>query len=102
VTAGARNRLRVPLFDGSLFTWDGCQGATEASMLEPTCLGARHCSRVWDDACDEGFEVRSPRTGHIVLFVLSGELRDAAGEVVGWTYASCGEARTFTITVAND
>ena len=97
------SRLRVPLFDGSLFTWQGTFGAADASDLEPTAgLGRNHRARVWDDACDEGFEVRSPRTGRYVLFVLQRTIVDDANEVTGWEYTSYGEARRITIVVAND
>lgn len=58
-----RKTLPLPTHAGSLFTWTKKVGVVEASTL-----GRGHTGRVWDDACDAGFAVRSERTGVIKVF----------------------------------
>jgi hypothetical protein len=84
---------------GSWIMWRGAQGLVEASDLDKGGLRVKW-SQVWDDAADQGFYVRSERTGKRLLFTLSNEERDADHDVVTWTFrSSCGR---FTIIVAND
>lgn len=59
--------LPVPTHDGRTFTWTGKRGVVEASTL-----GRGFASRVWNDACDTGFQVRG-RT-ETKLFVYHGAL----------------------------
>lgn len=76
----------VPEHDGSLFSWTGGEGVTEASDLG----GSLPYAKVYDDAMDVGFRVRS-KTGVVMDFVLSkvdyyGRGEDA--EVSGWRFIS--------------
>lgn len=57
----------LPTHSALLFTWEGNIGITERSDFGP----GEFESRVWSDACDVGFKVRSPRTGRVLTFVHS-------------------------------
>lgn len=59
---------------------------------------SRICGRVYEDACDVGFNVVSPRTGVTMLFTLTGEEKDSEGGLLADIYTS-GE---FKITLLND
>ena len=57
---------------------------TEISELPRNAIG-----RLYDDACDEGIAVLSPRSGQVVTFALYNELTSGAGsdrEVAGWVF----------------
>lgn len=60
--------LSVPVYSGEDFAWEGREGAAFASELAPT--GGRIMGRLYRDSVDEGFVVRSPRTGRSKLFFL--------------------------------
>lgn len=49
-------------------------------------LGRNHPSRIFDDACDEGYVVISERTQRRVIFALSQTQRDAEGDVICWDF----------------
>lgn len=99
-------RSDVPVHSGLKFSWSGGRGTADISDL----LGCNDTERsnylhgrVWDDACDVGFLVFSPRTGVKKLFTLSHTMRgpgaEALGEVDAWEYtAASGE----TIRIFND
>jgi len=71
-------KSQVPVHSGSKFDWHGGVGATEASTLGPRWSG-----RVWPDAADVGFVVRSHRTGKTMLFTLeSTELEKGSGDTL--------------------
>lgn len=79
--------MSIPCHDGSLFTWDGNNGVTEASTLNgPLDL----------DGC---MVVQSHRTGRKVTFFRSGVDRDRENEVRAWHYATT--EGDFTLTVFN-
>lgn len=42
--------------------------------------------RIYDDAADLGFAMRSSRTGRVVLFALTREERDADGDARFWEF----------------
>jgi hypothetical protein len=54
----------LPVHDGSKFTWHNGHGSIERSDFN----GRQLMSRVYDDACDEGFYIVSHKTGKKVLF----------------------------------
>lgn len=83
----------VPVHDGSKFYWHMRVGSADASEL-----GAVISTRLYADAADVGFIVRSHRTGHTKLFSYVGN-ETVAGEVVTWTYAASDGAR---IIIHND
>jgi hypothetical protein len=41
-------------------------------------------SRVYDDACDEGFKIVSKVTAHAVVYVVDGHDTNADNEIQGW------------------
>jgi hypothetical protein len=49
-------------------------------------MGNRHLQRLYDDACDVGFMVKSDITGSLVTYYMSNVLKDAEQEVLGWEY----------------
>lgn len=63
--------------------------------------------RVWDDAADIGFIIRSDRLKKDFIFILKDEERDRDGDVIQWNFVSVDErgAPTQTpmkVTVFND
>jgi hypothetical protein len=97
------DRLSVPQYDGKLFSWKGNEASVEASDLY--VKGARSIDElVWRDSYDFGFEVKSHRTGEVVLFVWE-ETCDNDGEITHWRYRAHlpgGAVSDLTIVVFND
>jgi len=94
-----RKRPNMPLntYNARCFTWGGKHGVAEASDF-----GQAHISRqIWDDACDEGFLCKSPKTGRIVLFTLHGVTRMGDGELLATEYRD-EEGLGLSIEVFND
>lgn len=58
---------------------------------------SRICGRVYEDACDVGFNVVSPRTGVTMLFIFA-TCEEKDGDLLADIYKS-GD---FTITLLND
>jgi hypothetical protein len=71
----------IPTHDGALFTWTGKTGVTEASTLGPAYAG-----RVWRDACDMGFNVKSRRTGRNVTFYYAHSVGENVEDVEAFVY----------------
>ncbi len=88
----------VPVHAGSMFEWHDHEGVADASDFKNEISG-----RVWQDACDVGFWVKSHRTGKERLFLFEAERRDNDGENMASIYVSrrAGEP-TLTIVVFND
>lgn len=78
--------LFVPKRSSRDFTWRGKVGVVEASDLGKQEIGGR----VYDDACDYGFDLRSEKTGLTLLMTESGVDRDGEQEVTGWRFKSAG------------
>ncbi len=90
----------LPTHDGNVFHWSGNRGVVDASDL--SCGGTRPIDgRVWNDACDVGFRVKSQRTGNEVLFVQDCVKCDAEGEVTATEYVS-QSSPVVKIIVIND
>lgn len=87
--------MNIPVHEGSKFTWTGSTGAVEASDL-PNMYEAR----VWPDACDVGFLIRSHRTGELRLFVGAGQVVEH-GELVCRQYRSYPDGKV-EVKVFND
>ncbi len=83
----------VPVHDGKKFYW--CQGIGSADTSDLYPVVSR---RVYADACDIGFYVRSHRTGHVVLFTHT-KTTKRGDEVISWTYQSAAGVR---IVIYND
>ncbi len=43
--------------------------------------------QAFDDACDEGFQIESVKTGARVLFTFDRVEKDAEGDIVAWHFA---------------
>lgn len=56
---------------------------TEASDLR----GIDFLGPIYNDAADQGFYMKSHKTGKVVLFVCDGIVEGRDGEVTGWTYS---------------
>lgn len=88
--------LPLPTHSGSLFTWTGNKGVVEASTLGP-----QHTGRVWNDACDGGFNVRSPRTGKVITFAYAHAVGRSIGEIEAFVYRAI-DGSNFEVHVLND
>lgn len=75
---------RLPVHDSRIFTWSGKTGCIEASDLP---RAAAFVGRVYDDAVDVGFHVKSHRTGRTMLFVEVEPAKNSEGEVVAFCFA---------------
>lgn len=91
------NELPLTCVPVTCFTWTGLVGVSEVSSLPEHLV-----SRVYDDACDVGFLVRSTRTGRTLLFTHADRERDAEGELVADVFRANDGGRTLTIKVFND
>lgn len=76
---------------------------------EDSSLPEGRTSRIYNDACDEGFIMKSEKTGDEVIFFLANTLRDREGDVTHWLYKPSAQdiqrnARlsNVTVTVWND
>lgn len=99
----------VPVYDGSLFTWARVVNGPKVlehsgrGMVEASCLRMQPWTRLWNDAADVGFQVRSHRTGKVRVFVMTKEARNDEGEVTHWELASYDDIdNPLFITVFND
>jgi hypothetical protein len=91
----------------SMFWVDHKDLVCEASTMEN-----RHLQRIYDDAMDVGFAVKSDRTGNVVVFVLLTPFYNGKGEdceLAGWKYAVSEESVRkhpeclgMTATIFND
>jgi hypothetical protein len=64
-------------------------------VADASDLNNRHLERLYDDACDVGFEVKSERTGKVITFVMVSPFYIGSGEdreVGGWHYVPTTES----------
>lgn len=87
----------VPKYDGSKFDWSTGVGVADASDFR-----SKLWSRLFPDACDVGFVVRSHRTGKELVFSESRTVFGREGETLGWEYESIGSGPKVTIRIYND
>jgi hypothetical protein len=64
-----------------LFTWSDADGCGIADVSD---LGPEPFIRVYPDACDQGLELVSSRTGRTERFYVHETLRSPEGELQGW------------------
>jgi hypothetical protein len=92
--------------DTRIFTYDRNLQLMCADLSDIQANAAYTCSltaRVYNDACDQGFYVRSHRTGRRVLLVLEREVRDAEGDLRCWHFVPAEEIPGLqSINVFND
>lgn len=86
----------LPIHDGSKFDWSTGIGLAEVSDFRGHIGG-----RVYPDAADFGFVVRSHRTGEEKVFSESRTIFGREGDVLGWEYESVGGPKV-TIRIYND
>lgn len=86
--------LPVPVHTGRNFTWTGRHGVIEASEIR-----GKLSSRLWDDACDEGFYVNGNKASKLFVFKFAVHALD--GDVHYWFFQDA-EDPSFTISVFND
>jgi hypothetical protein len=88
-------------YSSKYFTWSNHYVSTFMTDLPDQGHGIK--SRVFEDACDEGFEVVSTKTGRIVRFIFVTESLDREGELRGWLFRGWDpEVKNFTLIVYND
>lgn len=75
----------VPTHSGAAFTWHAGGGCTDASDLTPS--GRGYAKRLYPDAEDVGFCVRSHRTGQVKVFSFV-DTEEEDGELVCGVYES--------------
>lgn len=75
-------------FPSSMFSWSegGNMATCEASDMEN-----RHLQRIYDDAMDVGFAIKSDKTGRVVKFFMESVETDTEGEITHWVYKACHE-----------
>jgi hypothetical protein len=64
-------------------------------VAEASDLDNRHLERLYDDACDVGFAVKSEKTGKVVVFVMQSPFYQGQGEdreLAGWHYVPTSES----------
>lgn len=86
--------LPIRTVDGKLFTWEKNWGTTEISTLGP---GFKF-ERIYDDACDVGFAIRS-QTGNVKTFYLYTQSGND-GNIDYWEFHSLDDK--VVVTVFND
>lgn len=58
--------------------------------------------QLFDDACDLGFVLVSPRTGKEIPFYLSSTDQDCDGDVTGWNFKPVDSSIPFSVLIIND
>jgi hypothetical protein len=78
-------------------------------LVEASTIGFRRFERLYDDACDEGVVLRSPRTGAEVRWYLTETVKDGEDDVLEWKLKPCSESvytnpsvRDCTLRILND
>jgi hypothetical protein len=111
--------FQPPEIDSSKFSWHKPEPGCARGTCELSDLGPRKfeppCSRLYNDACDEGFVLVSHRTGRKVVMLMSSQ--DMNGdEIAGWRFTAwlempfrdqlivrtLHEAERFTVLIIND
>jgi hypothetical protein len=87
----------LPRYSAARFTWDENRGSACASDLTKSI---NPFGRVFNDACDMGFRLVSPKTGREKLFTVTSETRNADNDVVLWTLWDTD--MELTLTLYND
>ena len=75
-------------FPSQMFHFD----ATGSGSVEASDMGNRHLQRLYDDAMDVGFAVKSSKTGDVVTYAMSHVEKDAEGELLYWRYEPTSES----------
>lgn len=73
-------KLNIPELNSNLFDYNG----DGVFLAEASELPSNFIARVYDDACDVGFEMVSAKTGNKALFLLDDIVEDAEGDLLCW------------------
>jgi hypothetical protein len=76
-------RFNIIEFSSNQFTYNA---ADRTFTSEASDLDNRHLQRIYDDACDVGFAIKSDKTGEVVTYVMNSVKKDEEGDVEYWTY----------------
>lgn len=97
-------QLQVPILSTKEFSW-----TLPTFVAEASSLGNFRPTRLYDDACDVGFALKSQWTGVETRWALSREIRDGENELQGWEFVPTSEAlrkyprfRTYKVVILND
>jgi hypothetical protein len=90
--------LNIPRISTRDLTWFA---KDKTFVTEASTIGAP--GRIWADACDTGFILKSHATGRNIIVSLVGEARDSDGELQWETYQPTRLSDpSFTLIVFND
>lgn len=84
-----------------LFSYANRTFTADASDLR----GKTFIGRLFDDACDVGLRLKSPRTGAVKNFILVKEEKDKEGDTICWLYLSdkaVGKQEELKMVIFND
>ena len=107
------NEQSIPVYDAKLFSWyhasrTACIEASDLRGLGISTL-AQFFSRVYDDACDVGFGLRSGTTGKTVYFILDEIKAESDREIACWEFRVAQESanrhpslKDWTVVIFND
>lgn len=82
--------LALPIRAANLLTWEGNRGVAEISDFGRF---VKLDDRVYDDACDVGFDLWNPKSGRTLLMTLADTKVDDEGDTQVWIYRSSGEVK---------
>jgi hypothetical protein len=95
-------------FPQELFTVSVAEDGSIALLTEASSLGPNWLQRIYPDACDIGFVVKTKR-GNAIQYVAGDREMDSEGDVVAWTLVPSPEAvravpacRGTSVVVFND
>ena len=89
------------MFSTDEFSYKDRVFTAEASSIGHTRFGTMF-SQVFDDACDEGFELTSARTGMKVKMTLAKIHRDREGDLTHWEFIPYHNTSFDKLVVFND
>ena len=85
-------KLPIVEFDSGSFTYTE---SDKTLVSEASDMGNRHLQRLYADACDVGFAVKSDKTGNVIIYVMSAPFYHGEGEdreLAGWNYEPSSES----------
>lgn len=99
-------RLNTAPIPSDRFTFDKATGLFTADASD---LQDQHLNRLYDDAIDVGLVMESTKTGKLVRYYMSREVRGAENEIESWDYYPTSESirevpecQGTSVTVFND
>lgn len=92
--------FRLPTHSGKMFTWMRCSDGKAMGVAEASDFIVV-ADRVWRDACDVGFYVKSHSTGVEKLFLFAWVVSDVEGAAVADVYEAA-DGSGIAVHVLND